>query len=73
MYKVSRRIKFVDGSMIQDTTKCDLPQEAINWINKSLGVFGPISTRNANRIMDMLPGQKAKFKVANCSVSVACK
>lgn len=73
MYKVSLRLNFC-GISHHSTSKCDLPQEALVWINKNIGIFGPISGRNTERIMDMLPGEKVKFKVPGIySVSVTYK
>jgi len=74
MYKVSCRFNFANGDISSDVTKCDLPQEAIALINKMIGIFGPINERNVNRIMDMQPGDKVKFRIAKLvSVSVKCK
>jgi len=72
MYRVSRRINFVDENIIQDTMKCGSPEEAIAWINKMLGRFAPINEKHADRILNMSQGEKVKFKVCHMSVSVRC-
>lgn len=72
MYKVSRRINYTGGDISSDITKCDMPQEAVAWINKMVGNFAPISKKNENRILDMLPGDKVKFKICDMSISVKC-
>lgn len=70
MYKVSQKINYSNGNIMSDTFKCDLPQEAIAWINR--GIY-KVSKKNRGRILDMMPGEKVKFKMGDCSVTVTCK
>jgi len=70
MYKISRRINFSNGNIMQDTVKCNSPQEVIIQINKMLGIYAPINKKQENRILNMIPGDKVRFKIENMSVSV---
>lgn len=70
MYKISRRINFSNGNIMQDTAKCNSPQEVIIQINKMLGIYAPINKKQENRILNMIPGDKVRFKIEDISVSV---
>jgi len=70
MYKISRRINFSNGNIMQDTAKCNSPQEVIIQINKMLGIYAPINKKQENRILNMIPGDKVRFKIEDMSVSV---
>jgi len=70
MYKISCRINFSNGNIMQDAVKCNSPQEVIIQINKMLGIYAPINKKQENRILNMIPGDKMRFKIENMSVSV---
>lgn len=70
MYKISRRINFSNGNIMQDAVKCNSPQEVIIQINKMLGIYAPINKKQENRILNMIPGNKMRFKIEDMSVSV---
>ncbi len=55
---------------MQDAVKCNSPQEVIIQINKMLGIYAPINKKQENRILNMIPGGKMRFKIENMSVSV---
>jgi hypothetical protein len=70
MYKISRRINFSNGNIMQDAVKYNSPQEVIIQINKMLGIYAPINKKQENRILNMIPGDKVRFKIEDISVSV---
>lgn len=72
MYRISQRVNFEDGDIIQDIAKCDFPEEVITQTNKMLGIYVPMSQRHKDRILGMSPGDKIRFKIGNMSVSIKC-
>lgn len=70
MYRISRKVNFEDGDIIQDIVKCNLPEEVITQTNKMLGIYAPMSQRHKDRILGMFLGDKIRFKIGNMSVSI---